>query len=329
MSKNYVKVTEDEKKKAAEIHPVDYLEQKGVNLIRQGKYFVHETHDSLKIKDTGHWYWNSRNTGGFGAISLARELYNLSYQEAVKDVLGNTSGISVSELKMKNPNQNATYPAHYETKNTSEMYDYLVNERKLNPKMVKFLHDRGLIVQDKMKNVVFKWYNDQNELIGANVQGTQKMANGGYFKHVMPFSSEVGSFKFDIGVPKKIAFFESVIDAASYVELNKVKDIRIVSLNGVKNEAFNQALRDYSKYIKENNIDFEGIIIGVDNDKAGKVFIEHIKSFMDSSILDIQIPRNKDFNEDLKEKVNVKQNINENTNEKLSNENQTKEIERG
>ncbi len=290
-------VTEKEKKLAAEVHPYDYLTAKGVGLQKKGRYFAHPDHDSLQINSNGKWYWNSRGVGGYGAISLAKSLYDLGYLEAVIDINQTTNGLSPTDFT-KHVKGKFNYPSYYETKNTDSIFSYLTEKRMLDKEIVQSLIDQNLIVQDKLNNIIFKWM-ENGEIVGATIQGTKPMENGGYFKNIMENSKEDGAFYFDVGQPNKIAFFESVIDGISYLQLKPTENIRIVGLSGLKPQAVMNHLKQFLAYTQQHQLHIENVIIAVDNDKAGKEFSMQWEHVIGEEVLLFEVPQKKDWNEDL------------------------------
>lgn len=297
------RVSKDEVERASDVHVVDYLQSKGEEIHKEGKYFRHKEHDSLVINENGKWFWNSRNAGGFGAISFAREYYDLSFQNAVRDV--NNEGISKERNYERTKEQNEAkkefiYPNKYESKTQENIKDYLTNERSIDTKVVESLLKHDLIAEDKLKNCVFKWKNTDGKIVGADRQGTVKMDNGKNFKQVVSNSKEDGGFQFDVGNPTKIALFESPIDAISYFDLHRPNDIRLKSMSGLKDRSATTAIKELVKVNDENNIPFEKVIIGVDNDEAGNKFAQKWENII--GIAERHSPKSKDWNKDLQNK---------------------------
>jgi len=317
------RVSREDIEKANEVHILDYLNSKGEPIIKQGnKYYSHANHDSLVFNENGKWYWNSRSTGGFGAISFAREFYNMKFQDAVRDV--NNQDVQHSHSFNVDVVKEFEYPQKYETKEIENAKKYLVNERGIDEKIVLALQKHGLIVEDKLKNIVFKWLDKKGNIVGADVQGTVPMENKrGTYKKIMPYSKTDGGFSLDIGKPNKIAIFESTIDALSYFDLKRPKDIRLFSMSGLKDQAAMTAIRELMQECYERKESPEEIIFAVDNDKAGKEFSEKWENVLSDEILKFDIPIEKDWNDDLK-----KQRTLEKQNQKSVIKNQSQAIER-
>lgn len=295
-----INVTQQDKDYASEVHPLDYLMARGEGLTRKGlNYYRHNEHDSLVINTNGKWIWNSQSVGGHGAISLARKLFNMGYLEAVVDIVQMTKGIEKRDFS-NNIKGEFLYPKQYETNNSKELIDYLTQQRCLDPRIIQDLLKKGLIVQDKLKNVVFKWM-ENGEIVGADVQGTKQMADGKYFKHIMTNSKADGGFIYDVGVPDKIAFFESAIDSLSYLQLKNENNIRLVSMSGLKPQTVITHLRKFIETCIEQNKPIKSVVMGVDNDKAGNTFRDQWQYIIGESVLKNEVPQFKDWNKDLVE----------------------------
>jgi Protein of unknown function (DUF3991)/Toprim-like len=294
------RVSNDEIAKANEVHIIDYLTSKGEPLLKQGKYYRHAEHDSLIINENGMWYWNSHSIGNYGAISFARTFYDMKFQEAVRDINNQEIERTFSKNREQTVKQEFVYPEQYEVHGIENAIDYLVNTRSLDIKIVLALHKHQLIAEDKMKNIVFKWRDKEGNIVGADRQGTVKMDNKrGTFKQILANSKADGGFTLDIGIPKKIALFESPIDALSYFDLKRPNDIRLQSMSGLKDTTVMFAIRNLMVECYERNEHLEKIIFAVDNDKAGKEFSEKWVHIIGQDVLQFDVPIKKDWNLDL------------------------------
>lgn len=290
-------VSKDEVKQASDVHVVDYLESKGERLIKQGKYYRHSEHDSLIINENGKWFWNSRNEGGYGAISFARTFYDYSFQNAVRDVNGQeiTKRMDREEVKTNKP---FIYPKQYEKNTQDNIKKYLNEKRGISIDTINNLIQADLIAEDKKNNCVFKWKDRQtNTIVGADRQGTVEMNDGRYFKQIVTGSKYDGGFQFDVGKPENLVLFESPIDAISYYDLHKPSNTRFKSMSGLKDKTAATAVKELAKEIKENGRKFNKFVLAVDNDNAGNNFSNKwLKMF---NISERHAPKSKDWNKDL------------------------------
>ncbi|WP_079529949.1 toprim domain-containing protein [Halobacillus hunanensis] len=288
-------VSADQVEVARNVDLVDYLERKGEPLKREGRYYRHQVHDSLVIKDQ-MYAWNSRDEKGAGVINFAKMFYGMSFPEAVLDL--NAQGYKVKdncqEQKFKEPYQ---YPSHYEVNDRTKAKYYLTNERKIHPKIVDWLESKDLISQDKLGNVVFKW-KQQGEVVGADRQGTTPMKDGRMFKGIDKNSHGSAGFSVDIGKPNSIYLFESPIDALSYwsIKKGKLQDTRLVSMSGLKR----QTMIDEIKRMGKEGFKVNHITFCTDNDKAGREFAKKYQRLMSKEVTKIDLPTNKDWNREIK-----------------------------
>ncbi len=295
------RVSREEIEKASAVHVLDYLNSKGEGVVKQGKYYRHAEHDSLVFHENGKWFWNSRGEGGYGAISFARTFYEMSFQDAVRDV----NNLNISRDFSKNLNKNKAkkfvYPKHYEASTQQNIKQYLTKVRMIDERVVNSLIKNDYLAEDKLKNCVFKWKDSEGKIIGADRQGTVPINNNrGYFKQIVANSKEDGGFRVDVGKPNKIALFESPIDAISYYELYRPTDIRLQSMSGLKDRTAVKAIKDLMLDCRARNIKAEKVILAVDNDKAGKEFTERWEKYL--SPVETHTPKFKDWNMDLQNK---------------------------
>lgn len=284
-------VSEEEKEKANNINIVDYLLSIGEPLRSEGNNFYrHEDHNSLVVNSRKNYFsWNSRNVSG-NAVTYLMNVYNLSFQHAVKKINDDLGDNALSNFKKVEP----SYPSEFrydvkEVSSTENVYNYLVHDRKIDSDLVEAFVKADLIKEDSYKNVVFKW-KDKGQLIGANLQGTREIpeekrlhVDRPYFKKVLPTTKEATNSGFNItrGYPEKLYFFEAPIDLLSYLSLNRSKlaNCRLISMDGLKQQTVFQTIKNTLKELKENGRDLESITLCVDNDSAGKDFINKLQNY--------------------------------------------------
>ncbi len=202
---------------------------------------------------------------------------------------------NVQEPKPKEPYQ---YPSQYEVINSTKAKGYLINERKIHPKIVNWLENKDLIAQDKLGNVIFKW-KQQGEIVGADRQGTSPMKDGHMFKGIDRNSHGSAGFSVDIGKPNSIYLFESPIDALSYwsIKKEKLQNTPLVSMSGLKR----QTMIDEIKRMGKEGHKVNHITFCTDNDKAGREFAYRYYGLFPKEMINLEIPYNKDWNNDLRE----------------------------
>lgn len=155
--------------------------------------------------------------------------------------------------------------------------NYLIENRKISTEIVEDLIERDLIKQDKRGNVLFLWKEKEN-VVGCTEQGTRPYYSKDKeknitWKKIQENSKEYSGFKLDYGKPKDIYFFESEIDILSYItqKPEKAKDSSFISMNGLK---LGTVLHATTAHYNEHGVLPENIYMCVDNDDAGRTFLE-------------------------------------------------------
>ena len=195
---------------------------------------------------------------------------------------------------------------------SDETIDYFLEQGVLaqaNAKLDYFAEGTGGVTTNAIEPViVFKSLSSSGEVVGASLQGIQenweKWPKHGYAKVIMKNSDPMTGIHVDIGSPKRLIFTESPIDLMSYYELHKdsLQDVRLVSMDGLKEstigrhlsqikaEMSGKALRwtpeqladglqvaiDHHFFEDGKNADL--ITLALDNDKAGRTFIQELEA---------------------------------------------------
>lgn len=150
------------------------------------------------------------------------------------------------------------------------MFAYLCKTRGLDYDTVSALVRNGSIAQqEKTGNVLFKYYDDQGKVIGAEKVGT---STDHKFKGIATGSAAGHGFEVVRGTGEKAFFFESAIDMLSYLQMHdkELTDCRLVSMMGVKpNIVLETMLR--------HNISPENVFLCSDNDTAGNEFAQRLQ----------------------------------------------------
>lgn len=272
-------VSKEEVLAAKQVDIVDYATSNGISLIKDSeRYYRWADHDSLVIDRKENFFnWNSQGIDG-DSVQFAQTVGGIgSLPEAVQILNGGEYEAHSTESVPQEPYY---YDSTREVIDFSKARDYLVNERKADPKIVDVLHKNGLLAQDKYNNVVFKAVED-GEVVGASEQGTVRNENykRGSWKHIQENSKKGTGFHFTVGKPENIKFFESGTDALSYASINKaeIQNTRFVSMDGLKPDTvLNHTERAVAELGKVPN----SVSLCVDNDPAGTNFSER-KSFVE------------------------------------------------
>ena len=195
---------------------------------------------------------------------------------------------------------------------SDETIDYFLEQGVLaqaNAKLDYFAEGNGGVTTNAVEPViVFKSLSSSGEVVGASLQGIhenwEKWPKHGYAKVIMKNSDPMTGIHVDIGSPKRLIFTESPIDLMSYYELHKdsLQDVRLVSMDGLKESTIGRHLSqikaemsgkaliwtpeqladglqvaiDHHFFENEENADL--ITLALDNDNAGRTFIQELEA---------------------------------------------------
>lgn len=195
---------------------------------------------------------------------------------------------------------------------SDETIDYFLEQGVLaqaNAKLDYFAEGTGGVTINAIEPViVFKSLSSSGEVVGASLQGIhenwEKWPKHGYAKVIMKNSDPMTGIHVDIGSPKRLIFTESPIDLMSYYELHKdsLQDVRLVSMDGLKESTIGRHLSQIKAEMSEkaliwtpeqladglqvaiDNHFFENeenadlITLALDNDNAGRTFIQELEA---------------------------------------------------
>ena len=195
---------------------------------------------------------------------------------------------------------------------SDETIDYFLEQGVLaqaNAKLDYFAEGTGGVTTNAIEPViVFKSLSSSGEVVGASLQGIQenweKWPKHGYAKVIMKNSDPMTGIHVDIGSPKRLIFTESPIDLMSYYELHKdsLQDVRLVSMDGLKESTIGRHLSQIKaemsgkaliwtpeqladglqvaidRHFFEDGKNADLITLALDNDKAGRTFIQELEA---------------------------------------------------
>lgn len=272
-----MKITDEQKEKAAFVNLPQFLMAHGFDLKKVGREYVWKDHDSLHIKDNGPgergaWFRFSEDKGGDN-IGLLREYMDMSFLDAVEALTGEHIDRTYTPFRtyeLKPVQQTARELSLAEADNCRRVFAYLCKTRGLDYDMLSALVKKGIISQEeKTGNVLFKYYDDQGKAIGAEKVGTSTEHK---FKGIATGSAGGHGFEVVHGTGEKAFFFESAIDMLSYLQMHskELDNCRLVSMMGVKPSiVLDTMLR--------HNIAPENVFLCSDNDTAGNEFARRLQ----------------------------------------------------
>ena len=240
--------------------------------------------------DTNEWYCFSQadKHGGRNAINCLTEIIRMDFKTAVEALTGENISYGVYNPADQQPPKPRELIIPERAESMRNVFAYLCKARKIDSKIVSDLAHNGMLYQDKRGNAVFLHIDDNGEILGAELQGTNTYQR---FKGVAAGTAD-SVFSLKVGTPNKVYVFESTIDLLSFRQLaspNKLQDSVLVSMAGLKPSTL--------KSFAERGL--------VDNDEAGSRFISENNLIQCNKVLaDSGV---KDFNELLQKTVHTRE----------------------
>ena len=291
---------------------LDVANELNMELVRDGKDYRWKEHDSLVISpDKNKWNWFSRHQGG-DVIALVETIREINFNQAIDYLNDGTFKEFTAVEREKEPFRYHLQP--YE-QDFVEARNYLKVNRGLSDETIDFFLEKGVLAQaNAMLNnsvepvVVFKTLTSSGEITGATLQGIEenrdKWPGRGFAKNIIRNSDGMDGLHVDIGKPNRLIFTESPIDLMSYYEINKdtLQDVRLVSMDGLKEATIGRHLAQLQSELSGRPLHWtpeqlaEGlqtaidsryfadgkhadiITLAVDNDTAGRTFIEELET---------------------------------------------------
>ncbi|MCD8089721.1 MAG: toprim domain-containing protein [Clostridiales bacterium] len=265
--------TNEEIQAARNTDLVDFLTRQGEQLKKVGtKEYTLPEHDSMRISGS-KFYWNSQSFGG-NAIDFCLKYYGMSFQEAVSRLLDyNSYSLDLQAQPVSKPKEETKpkppvkpIPNPLDT-NRNRIIEYLTKTRGISPDIVHELIVKDKLAQDIMGNAVFKIFDIEGTLTGAEIVGTQPEKR---FKELTEQKGNTFIFNSSLIYPTSAIFFESAIDAISYYNLHRNETSLLVSMAGLKQQAVLNVMDRYG-------IKAENCLISADNDDKGRNFMKKMK----------------------------------------------------
>ena len=291
---------------------LDVANELNMELVRDGKDYRWKEHDSLVISpDKNKWNWFSRHQGG-DVIALVETIREINFNQAIDYLNDGTFKEFTAVEREKEPFRYHLQP--YE-QDFVEARNYLKVNRGLSDETIDFFLEKGVLAQaNAMLNnsvepvVVFKTLTSSGEITGATLQGIEenrdKWPGRGFAKNIIRNSDGMDGFHVDIGKPNRLIFTESPIDLMSYYEINKdtLQDVRLVSMDGLKEATIGRHLAQLQSELSGRPLNWtpeqlakglqtaidsqyfadgkhtDMITLAVDNDTAGRTFVEELKA---------------------------------------------------
>lgn len=299
----YIPFTDEQKQLANSVDLAEYLRVRGEKLERVGiehKLIYYDSsgkHDSITIRGS-KWFDHKNQTGG-GAIKFMQEFYDMDFQTAVQELLGQT----VTPLSNSPPKADTQEPKPREFKlpepnsDMHRVYAYLIKQRFISADIITYFAKQHTLYEDKTHhNAVFVGLNEKGVPKQAHKRSTNSV--GGTFRITCGGSDTRYSFA-HFGEDERLYVFEAPIDMLSFLTLypNDWQKHSYIAMNGVYENAVLTALKNHSNLSE--------VILCVDNDEGGIEAVDRLRDILNEngySNVKRLAPPYKDWNEVLKAK---------------------------
>lgn len=303
------------KEEAKNMNILDVANSLGMNMLKSSRNeYYWDEHDSFKINTSKNMFrWYSKDIGG-DVIQMIQTLRGVSFREAINYLdTGNFEEAKVQEVT-REPFKYLL--EKYET-DFDNGRRYLKEIRGLSDNTIDFfLKEKALaLVNRKYQDgyseqvLVFKYFDDNQNIIGGTLQGIvpnkDRYEGKGYLKQIIYNSDGTAGVNVTVGEKAdRLIFFEAPIDMMSYYELNKhnLNNVKLISMDGLKESTVARYLTEHiiTDEVRKKTLDFSNavgymnfiindtdyfddnkntdvITLAVDNDSAGRNFIEKLE----------------------------------------------------
>lgn len=290
----YIHFTDEQKYRANAVDLVDFLQRQGEQLIRSGREWRWNRHDSVTVRGN-QWFRHSSRQGGL-AIDFVQEFYGLTFPDAVTLLLNGEQGISFKQSDKKAPElERKEFLLPEAADNMRRVYAYLLKQRYIDRDILTYFVREKKIFEDKeYHNAVFVGFDEEGNARHAHKRGTY--SNAGGYRGNVEGSDPKFSFNY-IGTSSTLHVFEAPIDMLSFLSLHKNnwQQHSYVTLEGVVEHAM--------LHVLSRNRHLNHVKLCLDHDPAGIEAIDRLTEILcDKGYDKISrlLPTYKDWNENLK-----------------------------
>ena len=302
---SYIPFTDEQKVLANSVNLEEFLRMRGEKLERVGR--EHKLiycdssgkHDSITIR--GSKWFDHKNQVGGGAIKFMQEFYDMDFQTAVQELLGQrVTPLSHSPPKAIAKEEKKEFKLPVANPNMHRVFAYLIKQRFIDPNIISHFAKQHTLYEDKEHhNAVFVGVDENGVPRQAHKRSTNSYGNS--FRITCQGSDTRYSFA-HFGESKRLYVFESPIDMMSFLTLYP-KDWQkhsYIAMNGVYENAVLTALKNHSN-LRE-------IVLCVDNDEGGIEAVDRLRDILhENGYPNVKrlAPEFKDWNECLKSQNGV------------------------
>ena len=301
----YIPFTEEQKVMANSVDLAEFLRMRGEKLERVGRehkliyYDGSGKHDSITM--SGSRWFDHKNQVGGGAIKFMQEFYDMDFQTAVQELLGQTiTPLSHSPPKAIAKEEKKEFRLPEANANMHRVYAYLIKQRFIDPNIISHFAKQHTLYEDKEHhNAVFVGVDENGVPRQAHKRSTNSFGNA--FRITCEGSDTRYSFS-HFGKSEKLFVFEAPIDMMSFLTLYPKgwQKHSYIAMNGVYENAVLTGLKSHSN--------LNEIILCVDNDEGGIEAVDRLKDILaENGYPNVKrlSPEFKDWNECLKAKNGV------------------------
>ncbi len=298
----YIPFTDEQKVLANSVNLEEFLRMRGEKLERVGRehkliyYDSSGKHDSITLR--GSTWFDHKNQVGGGAIKFMQEFYDMDFQTAVQELLGQrVTPLSHSPPKAIAKEEKKEFRLPQANTNMHRVYAYLIKQRFIAPEVITHFAKQHTLYEDKEHhNAVFVGIDEDGVPRQASKRSTNSYGNS--FRITCQGSDTRYSFA-HFGESKRLYVFEAPIDMMSFLTLypKEWQKHSYIDMNGVYENAVLTALKNHSNLSE--------VILCVDNDEGGIEAVDRLKDILtENGYTDVKrlAPKFKDWNEVLKAK---------------------------
>lgn len=301
-SSNYVKLSQDEIRRAQHSDIVEFLRNQGEKVIKVGRFYTWDKHDSVRIQGY-KWFQNSTDEHG-AAVAFVQHFYNVHFVVAVKMLL--RDNLTLPEILPVSRKGDEPVPFSLPPKNDNNrrVVAYLMKTRKIHIDVLQHFIENQLIYEDENHNAVFVGLDSKQYPVYAFKRGTNTFVDKPY-KQLAAGSNVCYPFR-QVGKSNRLYVMEAAIDVLSYICLHRDVDWtkeNYLSLGGLHDRGLVQFLKNHGNineiiFCTDNDIDSKNTDGTPCN--HGQDFAQlQCKKYSNKYITRIQKPKGKDWNDDL------------------------------
>lgn len=262
----------------------EYAEYLGFHVIRTGRYYTLEEHDSVRINPaTNRFFRNSvdEEYSSGSVVNFAMYFGEMDYRSAIADLeafigQGNLNNISyIRPVNRYDAGKKKMLKLPPRGGSRRHAYAYLNHVRKIDRMMIDFMFESGRLYEDDKRNCVFVSYDEKTHQPDfACKRGTLSDVA---FKGDVEGCSYQYCFRIPAKEGKRLYVCEAVIDLLSLLTyfLNKgieKKEIASCHYQALSSTRKYEAIFSYIKLHPE----IEEVYLALDNDESGRKAVDRI-----------------------------------------------------